>query len=284
MMWLVEMESAMHGPWSRGRVVRTNTTVLTYRVASYADQPATLYSRAAAAGSAALMTPRPTMMTSEPRSPMTEAGVLYCWPRASPPASSCTPGVICTSPGSTGVFHVAGATDMNPITKSGCSAAILAAVSVYAPFASVPFELISASSSSPRPFGAPTCLSPSIIPPPGTTCALVRCDQSAMWYTPALYCPTTVFPMSANLRSSKMRKSCLSASSRSFGPKEGSKSGNRSTCVLRQQISGPTLSARAMSSAAVGTSAATHRLVRLRSMHSSSALPAEFLANVARSA
>ena len=44
----------------------------------------------------------PTIMMSLPRSPMTLAGVLYCCPSASPPADSCTPGVIWMSPGGVG--------------------------------------------------------------------------------------------------------------------------------------------------------------------------------------
>lgn len=45
------------------------------------------------------------------------------------------------------------------------------------------------------------------IPGPGTKCALVMCDQSAILYIPPPYCITTVLPMSANLRSSKIKKS-----------------------------------------------------------------------------
>mmetsp|Transcript_39014 Transcript_39014/g.96672 ORF Transcript_39014/g.96672 Transcript_39014/m.96672 type:complete len:217 (+) Transcript_39014:362-1012(+) len=206
------------------------------------------------------------MMTSLPHSPITLAGVLYCCPRPSPPLPSCTPGVMCTRPRLHSAVHSAGRTEINPMTKSGCLAAMATAASVYAPAAMVPSEDISASSSRPRPLGRPTCLRPSMMPAPGTMCALVMWLQSAMRCTPLEYCPTTVLPMSANLRSSKIRKLCLAASASSLLPKAWSKSGYRSQCVLSTQISGPIWSASASSSAAVSTSAATHRLVFLVSM------------------
>mmetsp|Transcript_11833 Transcript_11833/g.49723 ORF Transcript_11833/g.49723 Transcript_11833/m.49723 type:complete len:205 (-) Transcript_11833:785-1399(-) len=185
---------------------------------------------------------------------------------ASPPPPSCTPGVICTSPLLHSAFQALGLVEMKPMTKSGCSAAIFTAASVYAPLAIVPLLDISARSSKPRPFARPTDLSPSMMPLPGTMCALVMCDQSAILCTPLPYWPTTVLPMSANLRSSKIMNLCLAASSRSFEPKVSSKSGYRSQCVLRMQISGPSLSASSMSSAAVFTSAATQRFVFLVSI------------------
>ena len=51
------------------------------------------------------------------------------------------------------------------------------------------------------------CLRPSMMPGPGTRCALVSSAQSAILYRPPPYCATTVLPMSANLRSSKIMKS-----------------------------------------------------------------------------
>ena len=68
--------------------VRVYMLALSYKELSYADQPAALYFFAAAAGSSARYTPRPTMMTSLPNRPITESGVLYCCPRSSPPTAS----------------------------------------------------------------------------------------------------------------------------------------------------------------------------------------------------
>ena len=50
-----------------------------------------------------------------------------------------------------------------------------------------------------------------MMPGPGTRCALVRSAQSAILYRPPPYCATTVLPMSANLRSSKIMKSAARA-------------------------------------------------------------------------
>ena len=75
----------------------------------------------------------------------------------------------------------AGAVEMKPVTSSGWSAAMRAAASVYPPvFASVPALLISASSSNPLPRGLPTAVRPAMMPGPGTACAFVRSDQSAI--------------------------------------------------------------------------------------------------------
>mmetsp|Transcript_79137 Transcript_79137/g.191756 ORF Transcript_79137/g.191756 Transcript_79137/m.191756 type:complete len:225 (+) Transcript_79137:165-839(+) len=222
------------------------------------------------------------MITSDPHSLMTRSGVLYCCPNPSPPPPSCTPGVICTSPRDHAPFHAEGLVDMNPMTKSGCFAAIAIASSVYWPFAIVPALDISARSNNPRPFGSPTCFKPSMMPAPGTMCAFVMCDQSAILCTPEEYCPTTVFPMSANLRSSKIMKSCFAASSRSVAPNASSKSGYKSQCVFRMQISGPILSASAMSSFAVPTSAATHKLVFFLAMRFHKSFAHLFSVSVAR--
>mmetsp|Transcript_4773 Transcript_4773/g.9472 ORF Transcript_4773/g.9472 Transcript_4773/m.9472 type:complete len:216 (+) Transcript_4773:490-1137(+) len=84
--------------------------------------------------------------------------------------------------------------------------------------------------------------------------------------------------MSANLRSSKIRKLCFSASFRSASPNAGLKSDMTSTCVLRTHTWGPTLSASSSTSLHVPRSAATDRLDFLASMMErsclASALPA----------
>mmetsp|Transcript_13769 Transcript_13769/g.51552 ORF Transcript_13769/g.51552 Transcript_13769/m.51552 type:complete len:348 (+) Transcript_13769:209-1252(+) len=201
------------------------------------------------------------MITSLPHSFMTNAGVLYCCPIASPPPPSCTPGVICTNPFDHVFCHFAESVLMNPMTKSGCSAAMSIAALVYSPLAMVPLLDISASNKSPRPFCNPTDFNPSIMPLPGTMCAFVMWLQSAILCTPLAYCPTTVLPMSANLRSSKMRKLCFEASWVSSATNSSEKSGYKSQCVFNTQISGPSLSASSRSSAAVSTSALRHRFV-----------------------
>ena len=64
-------------------------------------------------------------------SELTEYGVLYCWPSASPPATIWTPGVAWMSAGFTGApGHDAGLTEMKPITKSEWSSAIFTAAAV----------------------------------------------------------------------------------------------------------------------------------------------------------
>lgn len=50
----------------------------------YASQAAFLYISAAPRRCADVSMPRPTMMISEPRLPITSCGLLYCWPRLSP--------------------------------------------------------------------------------------------------------------------------------------------------------------------------------------------------------
>eukprot|EP00958_Prasinococcus_capsulatus_P023082 scaffold3352_cov326-Prasinococcus_capsulatus_cf.AAC.9 len=92
-----------------------------------------------------------------------------------------TPGVIWMRPSLPGPpSQELGDTEMKPMTKSLCSSAIFAAAFVYSPLAIVPLELISASRRRPRPFSRPGPLSPSMIPDPGTMCALVMWDQSAI--------------------------------------------------------------------------------------------------------
>lgn len=62
---------------------------------------------------------------------LTEEGVLYCCPKASPPLTIWTPGVAWISDGFPGPpGHEAGLTDMKPITKSGWSSAIFTAAAV----------------------------------------------------------------------------------------------------------------------------------------------------------
>mmetsp|Transcript_3766 Transcript_3766/g.13384 ORF Transcript_3766/g.13384 Transcript_3766/m.13384 type:complete len:343 (+) Transcript_3766:206-1234(+) len=199
------------------------------------------------------------MITSEPLLQITFIGVLYCWPMLSPPTCNCTPGVMLIKPLDHSTFQAFGFVAMKPMTKSLWSLAIWMAASVYAPFAMVPLELISARRSNPLFLGKPTDFNPSMIPDPGTMCALVTCDQSAILCTPEEYCPTTVLPISANLRSSKMRKSCFFAIACNFSPKSSVKSGYKSQCVFNMQISGPNVSASSSNSFAVSTSAATHK-------------------------
>mmetsp|Transcript_41125 Transcript_41125/g.103367 ORF Transcript_41125/g.103367 Transcript_41125/m.103367 type:complete len:231 (+) Transcript_41125:118-810(+) len=100
---------------------------------------------------------------------------------------------------------------------------------------------------------------------------------------PAPYCATTVLPMSANLRSSKMTKSCFLESSTSLSASSVLQVSYWSTWVFKQQMCGPIWSASSRTCAAEAKSAATLRLVFLRAMVSNRRLPIGFCASLARS-
>lgn len=78
-----------------------------------------------------------------------------------------------------------------------------------------------------------------------------------------LYEGRDIPPMSANLRSSKMRNDFLFAISLSAVAVRSVQSVTMSQCVLSRQIESPTSSASLMSSAEVSTSAERHRFVCL---------------------
>ena len=105
-----------------------------------------------------------------------------------------------------------------------------------------------------------------MMPLPGTMCAWVMCDQSAILCTPLPYWPTTVLPMSANLRSSKIMNLCLAAKLEELEPKVSLKSGYRSQCVLEDADLRSELVRELDDSRAVSTSAATQRFVFLVSI------------------
>mmetsp|Transcript_5687 Transcript_5687/g.10012 ORF Transcript_5687/g.10012 Transcript_5687/m.10012 type:complete len:289 (-) Transcript_5687:280-1146(-) len=77
--------------------------------------------------------------------------------------------------------------------------------------------------------------------------------------TPCAACITTVFPMSANFRSSKIMNRCVSANARSCRAPSKLQSDTISACVFKQHISDPIDSASASNSFIVETSAATHK-------------------------
>mmetsp|Transcript_5376 Transcript_5376/g.9321 ORF Transcript_5376/g.9321 Transcript_5376/m.9321 type:complete len:345 (-) Transcript_5376:203-1237(-) len=224
--------------------------------------------------------PRPTMITSDRRTAMAECGVSHFCPSASPPAASLTPGVMCTSHGASAVSCCCA---MNPITKSRFTRAIATAASVYDPVARLPAELIWARRRRPRPRGRPTCLRPSMMPGPGMMCAFVMCDHDAMRNGPPWYCMTTVLPMSANLRSSKMRNLCSAARAVSCAATSGVHWSRASAWVLRQHMYGPSSAATVSTSAAVHRSAATHRLLCFAAMISNSILAVALVHSAARS-
>mmetsp|Transcript_4488 Transcript_4488/g.10540 ORF Transcript_4488/g.10540 Transcript_4488/m.10540 type:complete len:212 (-) Transcript_4488:330-965(-) len=89
--------------------------------------------------------------------------------------------------------------------------------------------------------------------------------------------------MSANLRSSKMRKLCFSASAASCVAKSIVKSASTSTWVLSTHTCGPTLSASWSTSAAVLRSAATERFDCFASISDRSFPASSFLHSAARS-
>mmetsp|Transcript_36259 Transcript_36259/g.85221 ORF Transcript_36259/g.85221 Transcript_36259/m.85221 type:complete len:218 (-) Transcript_36259:324-977(-) len=89
--------------------------------------------------------------------------------------------------------------------------------------------------------------------------------------------------MSANLRSSEMRKLCFSASAASCVAKSIVKSASTSTWVLSTHTCGPTLSASWSTSAAVLRSAATERFDCFASISDRSFPASSFLHSAARS-
>mmetsp|Transcript_8922 Transcript_8922/g.22927 ORF Transcript_8922/g.22927 Transcript_8922/m.22927 type:complete len:257 (-) Transcript_8922:946-1716(-) len=207
--------------------------------------------------------PRPTIIMSVPLS-IADCGSLYCCPRPSPPLPSLIPGVICTRLWS-GQWsaHWFGFTLMKPITKSLFCSAMAAAALVYSPVAMVPSELISARSSKPRPFSIPASLRPWMMPGPGTMCAFTMSAHEEILYTPPENWDATVFPMSANFLSSKMRKLCFFARPARLSAVASSQSSRMSTWVLMQHTWGPTASAIRSSRSRLVTSTATERLLRL---------------------
>ena len=133
-------------------------------------------------------------------------------------------------------FSVSFCCEMNPSTNSGYCWASLTVCSTYMGLIRLPLELNWASSSSPFPLGTPAFCNPSMMPGPGSACALVRCAQSLMRYTPPVYCKSTVFPISANFRSSKRIKLCLSASWRNLLGSSGVKSEMISIWVFKMHM------------------------------------------------
>ena len=205
---------------------------------------------------------------------MTSSGVRYCWPRLSPPALSCTPGVIWTNWGSLTKHDKL----MNPMTKSLWACAMSAAAFVYSPVANVPLELISPISRHAFPSGKPTSLRPLITPSPGTTCALTRSAHSAIWYNPLEYWFLTVLPISANFLSSKIKTLCFAASIWSDLANSGVKSSRMSTCVFTMQTWGPILSTRLKTLSQLVKSTETARFDFLICITSNNFLVTELLA------